>query len=110
MRLITCSFCEKQIANGVMFNSLSVRICRACRDETLTRLKQLGVPLTEANPFIAELCVGSHILESAWWEFYDSVNQTKGLVNRIINPRQRMGLVRIQRNPGPGFWMIESVR
>lgn len=55
-------------------------LCRSCRDILLTYLNSIGVEMTETNPFIAELCIESHMLEDAWWHYYDNIRQCKGVV------------------------------
>lgn len=92
MQRIMCTFCNSDQARGFLFGSLKLRICRRCRDEVLTYLNSIGITMTEANPFIAELCIESHLIEDAWWTYYDSINQDKGKVEKLIHPRNREGL------------------
>lgn len=38
--------------------------------------------MVDTNPFIAELCVNSHYLESSWWKYYDSIEQRQRTIIR----------------------------
>lgn len=75
----------------------------------LTELNYIGVRMCESNPFIAELCVDSHFIESAWWEYYDHRRQTKGVVAKMIYPKQRDGLKKQKDAYRPGEFFYVSV-
>lgn len=66
----------------MLYGSVNLQICGSCRDTALTFLRLNGVPMTTDNPFIAELCLDSHAVESAWFEYYDRVTQGKGIIIR----------------------------
>lgn len=53
--------------------------------------------MTEANPFIAELCLFSHEVESAWFEYYNYSTGTQGLITRMTQTWDREGLVKRKR-------------
>lgn len=71
-------------------------ICQKCSGEVLSWFNMHGVEMTEKNPLIADLCVNSHVVETAWWTYYDCVNQRAGTVQRIKRPDKRGGLRRIK--------------
>lgn len=108
MKQHRCTFCGSLHPSGYLFGRLTLAICRSCRDVALTYLNHIGVPLTEGHPFVRELCVESHIIESAWWEFYDSINQRKGVVIKGERSSKREGLKRVKSGyPGQAdFFMM----
>lgn len=77
-----CIRCE---TNHAYFHVMYVKnqLCRVCRDSILTYLAHLGVEMVDTNPFISELCVGSHALEDAWWHYYDSIEQRSRSIIRF---------------------------
>lgn len=78
MTPFACTFCESRIVTAFSFGELM--ICRVCRDRTLTWLNHLGVAMSAENPFIEELCVGSHHMESEWYRYYDSIDKRLNVV------------------------------
>lgn len=105
-----CTFCGSRHSVGYLFDRPHMRICRVCRDLTLTYLRRIGVPLTESNPFVRELCLYSHAVESAWFAFYNSDTQQQEFVSKNHHAKTRAGLVpRKQLHAGGKVvWVCES--
>lgn len=103
-----CSFCESRHPGGFLWGDVTLQICRACRDEVLTYLNSIGVSLNESNPFIAELCLHSHTVEDAWWNFYDSINQTSGTVMKLVGASKRDNLRRVKCGFTGNTFFVES--
>jgi hypothetical protein len=110
MQRMRCFVCGSPHPAGFILGRIDSPLCRSCRDITLTFLHSVGVEMTEANPFISDLCIESHVLESAWFEYYDNINQCKGIVIRTRFAKDREGLVRIESaHPNQqDFWLMDD--
>ena len=77
-----CDYCDAK-AIGELFHRNGPRICRVCRDRVLTFLARMGIAMADTHPFVRELCVDSHIIQLAHYNYYNSDTQALGVVLRI---------------------------
>jgi hypothetical protein len=49
----------------------------------LTYLSRTGIVMADTHPLVRELCVDSHIVQSAHWHYYNSDTQMMGRVLRL---------------------------